>query len=266
MSEEAQATAEEATEVTEEATTEASTEATTESNVEHLDSSGAKSELFGKDWSDITFEDLGLEKPLVGKFEKIGDLEKGYKEATAKLREKMPEAPEEYKINVSEDIELPEGVELTADDPILAAILPVAKEHGITQEALDGLVNAYIEQEMASATDPAAEKAKLGDKADAMIADAAKFVEKFPEAEAQLLTQLSATAEGINLINKLKDMSGEKQMPGETPPAIVDSGELWQAAQNYKKSTDNFDSNPAAQKEYDRLADMAIKAELAQKK
>lgn len=236
------------------------------SNTEYLDSSDSKSELFGKNYNEITYEDLQLEKPLVGKYNTIGDLEKGYKEATAKLMEKNPGAPEEYEINFKEDLELPDEVkEEFLNQDAFKNVVEVAKENNISQDALNALVNAYVENEISNQPVFEDEKAKLGDKADEMISQVASFRDRFPEAEQQYMNKIGETAEGVKFLHKLMGMMGEKSIPGETPRTQADPNELWLKAQEFRKSHPNFLSNPQAQKQYDEMAQAAVKAELLMK-
>lgn len=235
---------------------------------EYISSADNKSELFGKNYSEVSYEDMHLEEPFLGKFETLGDIEKGYKELSQKVREKHPEAPEEYAFDFSEHERLKDLSEdyNILEDPLMEAVMPIFKEHNISQDAATALTQSFLEWQLESMPTVEQEREKLGSEADAIIDEVSAFVGKFPESERATLEQIGTTADGVRLLQKLKHMMGEKSVPGDVPRNQVDPAELWHKAQEYKKNAHNFMSNPQAQAEYDRLADIAVKAELAAKR
>lgn len=232
-----------------------------------IDTSASKSNLFGKNYSEITFEDLGLEKPIAGKYKSLGELENGYKELSTKLREKSPAAPENYEIKLPETIKLPEGVDLSKD-PILEKMMPKMKELGISQQAFEGLIGSYLEAELGMMPDAAKELEKLGGKDAPVLASVAAFVGRFPEAEQKQLRQIATTAEGVQLIEKIRQMTGEKSIPTdeEHRQAEGDPAELEAQAMKLKRDTPNFDANTTAIKQYEALMDRAAAIKLARAK
>lgn len=241
--------------------------ADTNQPVNDLDTTPARSELFGKNYSEITFEDLKLEKPIAGKYKTIGELEAGYKELSAKVREKNPGAPEKYEIKLPESIKLPDGVDI-AKDPILEKMMPKMKELGISQAAFEGLVGSYLEAELGMIPDPAKELEALGGANAPILADVASFVAKFPEAEQAQLRSIAATAEGVKLIDKIRQMTGEKSIPtdqtGNAPQG--NPQELREQAMKIKRETPNFEANSDAISRYETLMDQAASIEIARKK
>lgn len=243
---------------------EAQAEATTDTGEQVIDSSSAKSDFFGKDYNEVSYKDLGLEEAFVGKFNTLGDLVSGYKEATKKLREKTPEAPEEYTYEPSEGIELPEGYNIS-EDPVMAKLMPIMKEHNLTQEAFNGLVNSYMEVMQESAVDVGEELKKLGPNGPDLVSEVNSFVSKFSAEEQQLLASLGTTAEGVKLVHKLKGMTGEKRTPDGSSAPVVDIADLKAQAQKIKAETPNFEWDKSAQKSYEDLMNKAAMLELQKK-
>ena len=208
------------------------------------------------------------EQLILGKFKTYEDLEKGYKEATKKLREKIPEAPEEYSFDFTDDEAFKEYSHLDLklalnDDPMAQAVAPIFKKHNISQEAAADIAKAVIKYELGNVRDPGEEKKALGEEADALIQNAESFVQKnFTKDEQQILAGLATTADGVRLVNKLRQMSGSKPIPGEGGGApALSSREYMDKAMKIKNETENFNFNTSAQKEYEKYMDLAAKAE-----
>lgn len=114
-----------------------------------------------------------------------------------------PEKPEEYKLP-----EL-EGVEIPADSPLVDWWRKQAHTLGLGQEGFEAGVKQYIER-AASMVDLDAERAKLGDNAEARIEAVATWVEStFTDpAEIKALEAVASSAAGIKVLERL--MGGGK--------------------------------------------------------
>jgi len=74
-------------------------------------------------------------------------------------------APEKYEFNLSEDLKIPDNVDLdfSAEDPMVDWFFGFAKENGMSQETVDKAINEYIGIELGNMTDMKGEIEKLGD-------------------------------------------------------------------------------------------------------
>jgi len=123
------------------------------------------------DWLSEKFWNPDLKTPRT---EVLG---KAYNELESKLRsnsdtikeeiraEMKASAPDEYKVNLSKDLKIPDNVELdfTEDDPMVKWFFGMAKEEGMPQETVDKWINEYVGIELGNMTDIKAEIEKLGD-------------------------------------------------------------------------------------------------------
>ncbi|MEM7428445.1 MAG: hypothetical protein AAF441_20325 [Pseudomonadota bacterium] len=97
-------------------------------------------------WSDdngVNFE------ALLGEF---GQLKEFKAEADIKASG-LPESADAYKLEIPEDLDLPEGAEvkIAEDDPLLLAARGWAHEAGLSQEAFSGLTDVYVRAKAAEA-------------------------------------------------------------------------------------------------------------------
>jgi hypothetical protein len=123
------------------------------------------------DWLADKFWNPDLKAPrteLLGKA--YNELEGKIRDKTEHLKEEIrlemiASAPEKYAVNLSEDLNIPDNVELdfTEDDPLVSWFFGVAKEQGMSQETVDKMLNQYVALEISRMPDIAAEIGKLGD-------------------------------------------------------------------------------------------------------
>lgn len=200
-------------------------------------------------------KDEGGDKLFAGKYKSAEELEKGYQELTAKLREKQPTAPEEYDFGEDTQVDL--------EDPRMKAVLPILKEHNVSNDTAKALAAAFIEAEKGSIPDPEKEKALLGDKADAIIGEVSSFFSRHAramqlnEAEIDELKRMSATADGVKVLHKLvrraSAASASTVADGGSPANAESAEELLAKAQKLRSESKNFDMDPRVQKEYENL-------------
>lgn len=211
-----------------------------------------------------------------GKYKSYDEAEKGFKELQAKLREKAPEAPEEYDFDFSQDTDFVDAVggeEIVQninpkEDPRYEAMDEVFKKHNLTQEAVDDIIKTQIRFDASQMPDLEAEANSLGEERDIIMASANHFVQKHlsPD-EQEIAVGLGQSAAGVKLLYKMSQMIGEKQVPQQVDntDAGASSSELYANAFAYKDSVDNFENNEGAKARYDRLMDAAIKKEQKEK-
>ena len=164
-------------------------------------------------------------------------LSKSFNELEGKLRSKTDDlkeeiktemlaaAPDEYTVNVSEDLKIPDDVEfdLTKDDPMVGWFFEMAKESGFTQETADKWLNGYIAKEMAALPDRAEEIAKLGDHGQDRMMRVNHWMEsKLSADQFKSMSASLSSAEQVEALETLMKSSGPADFEGDTGgPAIT---------------------------------------------
>ncbi len=174
----------------------------------------------------------------------MGEFEKqktSYNELRKKMSQGKHKAPEKY---TWENLG-----EVDADDPLLAIYTDWAKENGISQEAFDKLGQAFTEIQNNYAQDAQLdldkERQLLGKNANEIINSNVEWgrglVAKgiFTEADYEELEILGGTAKGQRIIQKIRGLTGEKEIPvasieGEAP----DQEELMMMVQDARYQND----------------------------
>lgn len=108
----------------------------------------------------------------------------------------LPQKPEDVKIELPKEFQLPQGIEFKLDPakPEFAKLQAAAVKHGLTQEAVTDLVGVYAEtlvgSESTMATAKAAEVTKLGANGPARITALGTFFDGIgaPEMKQMLVT------------------------------------------------------------------------------
>lgn len=145
----------------------------------------------------------------------IENLVKSYNNLEKKLSEGRPKAPDEY------DITALEGVD--AEDPLLKDYMAWAKDNGVPQEAFMDLAKKFVDMgyqsEQEAKLDLEKEKALLGENANEIIKSNVNWgrglVSKgvLTEEDYAELEVLGGTANGQRLIQKFRQLQGEKEIP-----------------------------------------------------
>ena len=141
--------------------------------------------------------------------------EKSYEQLRSKMSKGGHKAPKEYSTT---DIG-----EINADDPLLETYTEWAKENGISQDAFTKLGKAFTEFQNNVAQDAAIEiekeKQLLGANADEIIQSNVQWgkgmVQKgiFTEEDYKEIEILGGTATGQRVIQKIRAISGEREIP-----------------------------------------------------
>lgn len=183
---------------------------------------------------------------LAGKYKSVEALEEGYKNLSTKLREQKTttDLPESYTA--------PEELGLTFDTDGFNHMQSAFKEAGLNQEQVDKLLGAYATIAPQS-VNLDAEKAALGDGADARLAKLGQFIGRhFSDDEQAELDILASTAGGVKVLEKLMTMSGEKPVPADSASAAEGVADLRQKAMAMLSEKD-FRHNTDKQQAYNQL-------------
>jgi hypothetical protein len=197
------------------------------------------------------FDDTGK---ILGKYDNVKDLVKGYKEATTKLREKTPTAPDAYAFDFSQHETLGKALkdDWLADDPIWAAMEPVFKEVGVTQEQASRLMEAHLNWTHSNIPDLDAEKKRLGTDADAILATIQTAAPKLAKTEGDVaaLDYIGRNADAVKLLHRMIGLMGEQPLPdGAKIATQTDKQGFREQALEIRKRPD-FDLDPKLQQQY----------------
>ena len=159
------------------------------------------------------------------------------------LEEMKASAPDEYALNLAEDLEIPEGVELdlSAEDPLVGWFFGFAKENGLSQEIVDSAINEYVKIELAGMTDINAELEKLGDHGRDRLLRVHNWMEgKLSDEQFAALNPMLSSAESIEALETLMKQSGPGDFEGDTGGTALTLEELreMQNDERYWKSKD----------------------------
>ena len=162
---------------------------------------------------------------------------KAYNELEGKLRNKTEElkaevladmkaaAPEAYEVNLSDDLKIPDNVELdlTAEDPLVSWFFGFAKEYGMSQEIVDKAINDYIGIEIAAMPDVAKEIEKLGDHGQDRMLRVHNWMEtKLSDDQFKSLNPLLSSATQVEALEALMKSTGPGDFEGEgAGPALT---------------------------------------------
>lgn len=152
-------------------------------------------------------------------------------------REMIAAAPEEYAVNLREDLEIPDNIQLDfgKDDPLVSWFFGFAKENGMSQEMVDRALNEYVSIELKSLPDVEAEIAKLGDHGQDRLMRVHSWMEsRLSKDQLASMSGLMSTAEQVEALEALMKSSGPANFDGDTADAPLSLDEL-RAMQNDKR-------------------------------
>lgn len=192
------------------------------------------------DWLADKFWNPDLKAPRTEVLSKsFNELEVKMRSKTEDLVKEMIEkqradAPESYKVNLSDDIKVPENVELdlTDDDPLVKWFFGVAKEQGMTQETVDKMLNEYITIELANMPDVQAEIEKLGDHGQDRMLRVHNWLEtKLSDTQFAAMNSTLSNAAQIEALEVLMKTAGPGDFDGDGGGQMLTLDEL-RAMQN----------------------------------
>lgn len=162
---------------------------------------------------------------------KLEDMAKAYstlEAAHARLKSdkgiKPPEKPDDY-FDPDKPFEVPKEADrvfVEPDDPGLKGYAEIAHKHGLTKDQMQGVAKDFMlkmNEHMPEPYDPVAEGEKLGKNGQAVIEANRVWVEGLHESgtlKPEHVTEaykLSKTAAGVEMLNILRGMTGEKPIP-----------------------------------------------------
>lgn len=152
-----------------------------------------------------------------------------------------PKTPADYQLT------LPEGVTIDKDDKVVAKFREVAHAAGLSNDAFNKIAGDIIASGVLQpeAVDSAAEMAKLGPQAGAMVAAVTKWGENMRDAgiwteeDFNEVVILGSSAEGIRALNKLREYYGGEKIPtGGESKNTAQSAADWYAKHNAPDPTD----------------------------
>lgn len=176
------------------------------------------------DWLPEKFWNPDLKAPRAEVMAKsFTELEGKFREKTDVLKDEIraemrASAPESYEVKLSEDLELPDNIELDLnnDDPLISWFSGFAKEKGLSQEDFDTALNQYVKIEMANMPDMTAEIGKLGDHGQDRMLRVHNWLEaKLSADEMGSLSPLLNSATQIEALEKLMKSSGPADFDGD---------------------------------------------------
>lgn len=131
--------------------------------------------------------------------------------AAEERAKQIPAKPEDYKFDLTDDFQMPEGFRWKADakEPIVAAFQTFAVENKLTQPEVTGLVKIFaanqVEQIKAQQAFDAEQTKQLGDKAADRRAAAKRVIAaNFKGSQAELLGSLLTFKDGVELVEALQ--------------------------------------------------------------
>lgn len=173
---------------------------------------------------------------------RIDDAFKSISELEKKLSQGKHKAPEEY------DYEILDKNGWTKDDPVVGKFTEWSKQNNISQDNFNELVSQVVEiagqgeeQEKINSEE---ELKKLGNNAKAVIKQNLDWIDGkvnqgvFTKEEGELMDTWGNTAQGIKLISKLKNLSGDL-----SPIPLVDSVDVKESEDDFTARMDSMMSN-----------------------
>lgn len=131
---------------------------------------------------------------LADKFKSVADMATSYSELEKKISS-MPNAPESYDFSKHESV-------FKKDHPAMKELQDFYKENKITQDVLDKTFSSILEY---TKIDEAAEKAKLGEDADARIKELNNWAESnFSQDTFKALTDNMVTVDAIKAMEEVR--------------------------------------------------------------
>lgn len=156
-----------------------------------------------------------------GKYKTVADQAKAYAGLESKLGAFTGAPDDGYKV------ELPEGMDgelISTEDPMLVSFNEWAAEAGLSQEKHTELMGIYFNGMVDSVPSVEDEIKRIGKDAPQRINDFTSWAKtNFDEAEYQALETLVTTAEGFNVLEKMRGMLRETDVAAPSSNTTIDS-------------------------------------------
>lgn len=160
---------------------------------------------------------------------------------------------------------LPDHIDASPDDPTVKALREISFKAGLTQEQFATLTTGYFEAaaKLLPAPDLAAEKAKLGENADKVLAAVENWGRGLVDSgiwspeEFDEIVGLGSTALGLRALNKLREQHGGEQIP--VNPGDAAGGEGWSLEDCYAKvGSKEYHDNPTFRAKVDKRFEQLV--------
>lgn len=160
---------------------------------------------------------------------------------------------------------LPDHIDASPDDPTVKALREISFKAGLTQEQFATLTSGYFEAaaKLLPAPDLAAEKAKLGENADKVLAAVENWGRGLVDSgiwspeEFDEIVGLGSTALGLRALNKLREQHGGEQIP--VNPGDAAGGEGWSLEDCYAKvGSKEYHDNPTFRAKVDKRFEQLV--------
>jgi len=171
------------------------------------------------------------EKLFAGKYHSVDALEQGYRELSRLVREKAPEVPETYQLDLSEF--QAEGGEMPSleQDPLWQNISPAMRGAGLSNKQAEAVTKAFISFQQQQIAEEHKALEAMGVEGQHMVHQVRRFVDtSFESTEKAIAHQLAATVDGVKFLHKIAQMAGEKTIPTDSAAAGVDVASLKEKA------------------------------------
>lgn len=207
-------------------------------------------------------DDKGL---YLGKYKTVQEAFKGYKELSAKLREKAPEVPksiDEYEFSFKD--ESLKDFKLTKDDPLWSDMAPSFVKGNIPKESAQIVVEDFIlRNQRREKALIEAEKKAMGDDFEPTINSVRTFLQERKDEGMDALAILAGrNHKALKAFRELIEGSSEQPIPSNLAGEEARTKQEWmdEAAKYKQENAKTIDSTPAQQKHYYALMAKAAKA------
>lgn len=169
-------------------------------------------------------------------------------------------APEEYEIALSEEL-TEAGVTMDKDDPMVESAMAFAKEAGMNQEGLNGMLNLYATQlaaEQQADVEYKAEQMKaLGPQADSRIQNIQQWANKSLDAEmVTALEGMATSVESVQAIERLISMTRGASVNSDTTVPTPGAGKEEVNAMQFEKDANGnrrINTDPVFKARYQKM-------------
>lgn len=193
---------------------------------------------------------------LEATFKSLSDTRQKVKELTTSDKT-VPASADGYRYTAPADI--PAHISAGADDPSVKALRALCFEAGLSQGKFEKFVAGYFKhaaEQIPAPPDAAAEKAKLGENADAVMDAVLGWAEglmgdgTWTKTEMEEIMVMGSSADGLRALNKLREIYGGAPIPvkGNEGEDALSEAELYALT-----GTEKYRKDPAEQARVTRL-------------
>lgn len=177
---------------------------------------------------DLTTEEAKL---LAGKYHSVEALEQGYRELSRLVREKSPEVPENYTLDLSDLLAEGEDMPSLEEDSLWQHVSPAMREAGLSNKQAESVTKAFLTYQQQQMAHEQKALEAMGVEGQRMVHQVRHFVEStFDVREQNFAHQLASSVDGVKFLHKIAQLSGEKTIPTDSAAVGVDVASLKEKA------------------------------------